>query len=86
MTFTIAVKFIAKSDPTTAPIKLPTTPDISPCQTKIDLMRRSCAPMVRKIAISAERSLTAIIKVDTILKQATPITSTITRYIIVRTI
>ncbi|CSI54429.1 Uncharacterised protein [Vibrio cholerae] len=40
---------------------------------------------MRNIAISPARSFTAIIRVETMLKLATPITSTITKYIMVRT-
>ncbi|CRZ39692.1 Uncharacterised protein [Vibrio cholerae] len=79
------VKLKATTIPNTLPTTLPRTPENTPCQTKIRLIKPSVAPIVRNIAISPARSFTAIIRVETMLKLATPITSTITKYIMVRT-
>ena len=82
----IDVRFNAQITPITTPNRLPTDPANKPYHTKIARIKPSFAPSVRSTAISPLLSLTAITSVETMLKQATPITSTIARYIMARII
>ncbi|MNF00589.1 hypothetical protein D3C80_1994410 [compost metagenome] len=72
--------------PTTTPLTLPTSPANRPYQINMARINPSLAPRVRSTAISPLLSFTAITSVETILKQATPITSTIARYMMARII
>jgi hypothetical protein len=71
-----------KITPKITPIKLPINPEMTPYQIKICLIKRLVAPSVFKMAMSRCLSLTAITNVETMLKQATPITTIIAKYII----
>ena len=57
--------------PISSPPKVPITPTVAPCTTKIAKMLDGLAPSVRRIAMSARLSVTVITKVVTKLKAAT---------------
>ena len=61
----------ATSSPSNRPAKVPITPTMAPCTTKMPMMLRGLAPSVRKIAMSARLSCTVITSVDTRLNAAT---------------
>ena len=72
---TISERLGATSSAKTTPTVMPITPLITPCNTKVLRIKRSVAPMVFNIAMAACLSLTAITSDDTMLKQATAMTS-----------
>ena len=57
--------------PPMAPSSVPIRPITTPCTMKIFMMLRGDAPSVRRIAMSACLSVTAITSVETMLKAAT---------------
>ena len=61
----------ATNKPNNNPLKVPITPTVAPCTTKMPMMLRGLAPRVRKMAMSARLSVTVITKVLTKLKAAT---------------
>ena len=68
-TITSMLKAIPK--PSARPAKVPITPTMAPCTTKIAMMLRGLAPRVRRMAMSARLSCTVITRVETRLKAAT---------------
>ena len=61
----------ASSTPPITPIPMPIRPINMPCTMKICMMLLGEAPSVRRMAMSACLSVTAITSVETILKAAT---------------
>ncbi|MNP38797.1 hypothetical protein D3C76_1323330 [compost metagenome] len=86
MPLIIGVSCSDTTTPMTTPHRLPNSPASRPYQTKMARIRPSFAPRVRRTAMSPLLSFTAITRVETMLKQATPITSTIARYMMARII
>jgi hypothetical protein len=64
-------RLVARRKPPATPARSPTTPMMEPCNTKIDMIEPGLAPKVRRMAMSAYFSWTAITRVDTMLKAAT---------------
>ena len=63
------------STPSNTPASVPITPIATPCVRKIASTLRGAAPSVRRMAMSERLSFTTMTSVETILKAATPTTS-----------
>jgi hypothetical protein len=57
--------------PTTTPARVPSTPSTIPCTMKICRIERGAAPSVRRMAMSACLSITAMTRVEMMLIAAT---------------
>ena len=68
---TITSMLNATPSPSSRPARVPITPTIAPCTTKIPMMERGLAPSVRRMAMSARLSVTVMTSVDTRLNAAT---------------
>ena len=72
---TITSMLKAISAPPATPSRVPMKPISTPCTMKIFMTEPGCAPMVRRMAMSACLSVTVITSVDTGLNAATAMIS-----------
>ena len=75
--------FSAARIPSTAPMKVPTTPITVPCTMKMAMICRGVAPRVRRMAMSPFLSVTTITRVEMMLNAATATISSRSRPIMV---
>ncbi len=75
MNTAIALTFQAPSTPAVTPTAVPTMPTRAPWRTNMASMAAGVEPRVRRMAISPRLSRTTITSVETMLKAATPTTS-----------